>query len=249
MYFTRLPDHAAPGFDEALHFSQFKKHNIIFNAVSGNSFCDDHVGCLSLKTVLSGEECYGIEGRQLTVKPGQVLILNNDQPYSCRISSLEKVHCVSVFFKKEFAAAVMFDALNPEERLLEHPFPGKDVIPEFFQALNAMTPELQDRLSALLGTLERVGYDAAMTDEHLIYLLHYLLRLHQRETRELQLVSALKSSTKKEIYRRLCIARDLLHASFTEALDLDSIGRQACLSVPQLVRQFRSAFHCTLINT
>ena len=28
MYFTSLPDHSKPNFDERAHFSQFKKHNL-----------------------------------------------------------------------------------------------------------------------------------------------------------------------------------------------------------------------------
>src|SRR6185437_8626137 len=58
------------------------------------------VGCLSFKTVLSGEECYGIEGRDLVVRRDQFLILNNDQPYSCRIDKGAGTHSVSIFFQK-----------------------------------------------------------------------------------------------------------------------------------------------------
>lgn len=53
---TSMPDHADPGFDEAKYFNQFKKHNIIVHAVNKDSHCDDHAGCLSIKTVLRGEE-------------------------------------------------------------------------------------------------------------------------------------------------------------------------------------------------
>src|SRR6478736_5764344 len=68
MYFTSLPDHSNPLFDEQLHFSRFKKQNIIFNAPSKESHCDNHVGCLSFKTLLNGgEEWYGVNNRQLAV--------------------------------------------------------------------------------------------------------------------------------------------------------------------------------------
>src|ERR1044071_9397760 len=67
MYFTRLPDHKAPGFNERLHFGNFQQHNIVFNAEAGRSHCDHHVGCLSIKTVLSGEEVYGFNGLEKAV--------------------------------------------------------------------------------------------------------------------------------------------------------------------------------------
>ena len=56
MYFTQLPDHSIPGFDEQAHFDRFKKQNMIFNAFSRQSHCPNHVGCLSIKTALAGEE-------------------------------------------------------------------------------------------------------------------------------------------------------------------------------------------------
>src|SRR4051812_39513767 len=122
MYFTALPDHSQPGFNEQSHFNRFKKHNVIFNALSRQSHCDNHVGCLSFKTVLSGEEWYGVNHRQLAVRPGQFLILNNDQSYSCYIDTCEPVRTLSVFFKKEFASAIFHDTLNKEESLLDNPF-------------------------------------------------------------------------------------------------------------------------------
>src|SRR5882724_5501463 len=74
MYFTSLPDHTKPGFDEQAHFGKFKTHNVIFNALSSGVHCDHHVGCLSLKTVLQGEEWYGVNHRHVALRPSQFLI-------------------------------------------------------------------------------------------------------------------------------------------------------------------------------
>lgn len=245
MYFTSLPDHAKPGFDEAQHFSKFRKHNIIFNAESKESSCDDHVGCLSIKTILSGEETYGVDGRQLVVRPGQFLVLNNDQHYSCRIDSNEKVRCLSIFFKNTFASSVLSDTLHTEEFSLEHPDIGNGSMPEFFQTLRTITPEMSGQLSGLIHLLEGRGYNEAMTDEYLVFMLRYLVSIHQLDVRSTGLVKAVKVSTRKEIYKRLCVARDLLHSFHGDDIDLEKIGMEAGLSVPQLVRQFKSVFHTT----
>lgn len=245
MYFTRLPDHTEPGFDEAQHFSLFKKHNIIFHAESRRSYCDDHVGCLSIKTVLSGEEIYGVEGRQLPVRRGQFLILNNEQRYSCRISSGEKARTLSVFFKKAFAASVLFDSLHSEAFLLDNTDGGDGDVPEFFQTLRPVTPEMSRQFSGLVQLLEKEGDHEAMTDEYLVWMLRSLICIHRSDVKRAGLVKAVKAATRKEIYKRLCIARDVLHAAHGENIDLKKIGAAAGLSVPQLVRQFKSVFHTT----
>lgn len=245
MYFTSLPDHTKPGFDEELHFSKFRKHNIIFNALSSNSHCDSHVGCLSFKTVLSGEEWYGIDHRRLAVRPGQFLILNDDQTYSCNIDSSEKVRILSVFFKKEFASAVLTDVLYKEETSLDNPFDAGERTLEFFQTLNNIEPALLQQLTALTAALDSQGYHNTMVDERLVFLLHHLIRVHQSACGSSRNVNALKPGTKTEIYKRLCIAKDIMHSIYMDNPDLEAISRIACLSVPQLVRQFKAVFHTT----
>lgn len=248
MYFTRLPDHKTPGFNERLHFSNFQQHNIVFNAQAGKSQCDYHVGCLSIKTVLSGEEVYGFNGLEKSVRPGRFLLLNDEQPYSFRTETSEKVKTLSVFFKREFASAVFRDATHKEETILENPFETATQIPEFFQTLYTLDESMRSLLSGLIFGLEnaeRQNSKACSGDENLVFLLHYLMRVHQSEVYRSHQVHAVRSSTKIEIYKRLCIAKDFLHSTFMNNLDLALVSRVACMSVPQLVRQFKAAYQTT----
>ena len=245
MYFTSLPDHTAPGFDEQLHFSKFKKHNIIFNALSSQGHCDNHVGCLSFKTVLRGEEWYGVDHRRLAISPGQFLILNDDQTYSCHINKGENVRTLSIFFKTGFASAVLHDALHKDETLLDNPFSNPEKILEFSQTLYSLASPLRLHLSDLVLALETSDGDDDQIDEHLIFVLHDLIRSHQSESIRSKKVNAVKPATRAELYRRLCIARDVLHSSYMDKLDLNRISEVSCLSVPQLIRQFKSVFNTT----
>lgn len=242
MYYTRLPDHTSPGFNENAHFSLFKKNNIIFNATSSQSHCDKHVGCLSLKTVVSGQEWYSISNRWVAVRPGQFLILNDDQQYGCRIDKGIQVHTRSVFFKKEFASAVFHDALRGEEALLDRPFAQREITLEFFQTLQEIDHALQLKLSRLIEVLEKDGHNSDAVDEQLVFMLHHLIRVHRSDKKRQKNIRAIKPATKKEVFKRLCIAKDLLHSRYMDKIDLTTIGAEACISVPQLVRHFKSVF-------
>lgn len=244
MYFTSLPDHSQPGFDEHAHFSRFKRHNIIFNALTTSKHCDNHVGCLSIKTVRTGEERYGIGNRQVIVRPGQFLILNDEQDYSSHIDSGIKTGTFSIFFKKDFAAAVFQDTLRHEQTSLDNPF-DNDVRPEFFQTLIDIDPALQSQLASLVLALQDGEAAEGKTDEYLIFILRHMVQVQKREARKMMCVKAVRASTRTEIYRRLCVVKDLLHSYHTDKLDLQTISRIACLSVPQLVRQFKAAFELT----
>jgi len=242
MYFTSLPDHSQPGFDEQLHFSRFRNGNVIFNTTAQAGGCDHHVGCLSIKTIVEGEEWYGIGKRNLVVRPGQFLILNDHQTYSCRVNH---ARVFSIFFKREFAADVFRDSIAGEEYLLDNPFSTNTAPPEFFQTLHPIDSTLQLKLSSLSTVLEAKGFDADEVSEHLLYLLRQLIQVHKMEVEQTGRVNAVKQSTRAEIYKRLCLAKDVLHSSFMDKLDLDTISSASCLSTPQLIRQFKSVFHCT----
>lgn len=245
MYFTSLPNHKTPGFNEALHFSKFKKHNIIFNALSGKSNCERHVGCLSLKTVLRGEEWYNIDYHQVAVRPGQFLMLNNDQEYSCRIDGPEKAKILSIFFKEEFAYSVLRDVLCSEETLLETHTDVSGRAPEFFQTLTDIDFTLQQKLQNIITALDEFGYDAHMVDEHLLFLFYDLIHKHKTDIQRTSKVKAVKQGTRLEIYKRLCIAKDFMHSTFMDKPGLSMITNTACLSTPQLTRQFKAVFKTT----
>lgn len=245
MYFTSLPNHKTPGFNEALHFSKFKKHNIIFNALSDKSNCERHVGCLSLKTILRGEEWYHIDHRQIAVRPGYFLMLNNDQEYSCNIEGPEKTAIFSIFFQEEFANKVLRDMLCSEDTLLDTYADTTEEKPEFFQTLSAIDSALQQKLQNLISVLDKVGYDAHMVDEHLLFLLYDLIRKHKTDIKHTRKVKAIKPGTRMEIYKRLCMAKDFMHSTFMETPGLNAITHTACLSTPQLTRQFKAVFKIT----
>lgn len=246
MYFTQLPDHTAKGFNERVHFSKFGTDNIVYDAESSKSSCERHVGCLSIKTVSSGEEWYAIDGRELAVRPGQFLILNNDQEYSCRINGPEKTKVLSVFFKKEFASEVYRDTISSEEYSLENLNESDVNVPEFFQTLYEFSTGIKETLRSLMLSLKKGEHGESDTvDESFALLLRELIFLNDKEAKRSSNVAAIKRSTQIEIHRRLCIAKDLLHSTFMRKLDLSLISEVACLSTPQLIRQFKAVFQTT----
>lgn len=245
MYLTSLPNHKTPGFNEALHFSKFKQHNIIFNALSDKSNCERHVGCLSLKTVLSGEEWYTIDHRRIAVRPGQFLVLNNDQEYSCSIEGPEKTAIFSVFFREAFANNVLRDMLSSEDALLDTYADVEEKKPEFFQTLSVIDVTLQQKLQRLITVLNEFGYDSHRVDEHLLFLLYDLIHKHKVALGHTKKVKAIKPATRMEIYKRLCMAKDFMHSSFMDKQGLNMITHTACLSTPQLTRQFKAVFRTT----
>jgi len=97
----------------------------------------------------------------------------------------------------------------------------------------------------LVFSLENEGYDSNLVDEYLVGVLRYLIDSYKTGVKRADDVKAIKASSRTEIYKRLCVAKDFMHSSFADKPDLQSISNEACLSVPQLVRQFKTVFDTT----
>lgn len=223
----------------------FGKRNIIFNTRSNFANCDDHVGCLSFKTVFEGEEWYGIKDRQLAVRPGHFLMLNDQQNYSCRIDRGNDVRTFSIFFEKNFARTVHFDMLSNEMNSLDYPEDMSVQTPAFFQTLYSLDQPLKNSLFHFVQGLNQSGYDRMQTDEFLIDFLTKLIAHQISEANSLNKIASLKASTRNEIYKRLCIAKDYLHSYYKDHIDLDLLSKESHMSVPQLVRNFKALYQVT----
>lgn len=69
-----------------------------------------------------------------------------------------------------------------------------------------------------------------------------LLSLQNTAYQQMLNLTSAKLSTKRELYRRLCIARTHMHGHLDEALDLDTLAQVACLSKYHFIRLFKEAF-------
>ncbi len=60
-----------------------------------------------------------------------------------------------------------------------------------------------------------------------------------------QRLTAIKSTTRDELYRRLLKTREYIDDNFTKELDLEKLAEVACLSPHYLLRLFKQVFHKT----
>ncbi|MCB0560910.1 MAG: helix-turn-helix transcriptional regulator [Lewinellaceae bacterium] len=71
-------------------------------------------------------------------------------------------------------------------------------------------------------------------------------QLRQQEIeRQLQGITAKRPSTRKELYRRLCIVRQYILENFHRNIQLDELSREAALSKYHLLRTYKEAFGAT----
>ena len=175
------------------------------------------------------------------VDEASYLVLNGGQNYTIHIDSNEPVESFCIFFAPGFAEEVQNSLSRNTERLLEGPKQPKQALCFFEKTY------VHDKLvsPAVLGLrrryLEHVG-DGGWFEEELHGIMERLLRARERTLRAAQTLDSVRPSTREELYRRVCRARDYAAAMYAGTVTLAQLASVACLSPNHLLRTFRQAF-------
>lgn len=203
------------------------------------------VGLLSVKTFSHGRALYDSGPGLYAVDDSSYLILNDGQPYSITIESECPVESFCIFFKPGFAEEVYYSLSSGQGELLDNPEPsGKPRIGFFDQVYphdDVLSPALLSLKSAPAEKRGRPGW----IEEQFYGLMVLLLRVRLGALSEALALNAVRVSTREELYRRLCRARDYMSACFDRPLTLKEVSGVACLSPNHLLRSFRQAFGLT----
>jgi AraC-like DNA-binding protein len=203
------------------------------------------VGLLSVKTFSHGRALYKSGPGLYGVGEDSYLILNDGQPYSITIDSERPVESFCVFFKSGFAEQVYHGLSSTQHELLDEPEPPDRPRVGFFDKVyphdDILTPALLSLKSSSAGGKELSG----RLEERFHGLMGLLLRVRLGVLKEASALGAVRASTREELYRRLCRARDYMTACFDQPLTLKEVAGVACLSPNHLLRSFKQIFRLT----
>lgn len=208
----------------------------------GNHYCKLDAGMLSIKCMYNGSVLYETPEGRYRVDDSQYLILNDGQAYSMQKS--RDVLSVCVFFPSQRASAILRSFIEPDDSLLDDPFRQNTV--NFFETLqhhgDSVSPYMQT-----IRDMQDVSpiVDATPHEEFLYGLLAAMLQTQRNIARDAEKLPDARLSTRLELFRRLCIARDYLHASYHEDLTIEHLATVAGLSPYHFIRKFKAAFDKT----
>ena len=205
---------------------------------------DGRVFPLALKSVFNGQALYETDGGQFVVHDRGYLILNAHQPYQILIDSETEVETFCVHFPKDWAADVFRSLVMPEDRLLDDPeTPDSELT--FLERVYAHGEIVTPHLMALRGALAQGPPENTWLEEKVRGLLVRLLHAHREVCREVNQVPAVRQATRVEVYKRVHLAKEYLHARLAEPLTLAQIAGVAMLSPHHFLRAFKQVFGVT----
>ncbi len=247
-FITKFPELEQAGFDTKKYFSTYMKSNVIVSASSKNVSYEPHPGGpLSVKYVFKGEEYYTDHTCKYRVKNDSFMIFNEQHRYGSFIDSEEVTESFSVFFNPGYVREVLSSLITSEDMILKNPFyPKRSTQPiNFVEKLYGRDNYIVPILAKLRAAIKNKNYSEQYFNEQLYFLLEGLIFINRKLYNEIEKVCAVKKSTRLEVYRRLCIAKDYIESCYNEKITLASLAKAASMCEHHLLREFKKFYKLT----
>jgi AraC-like DNA-binding protein len=220
-------------------------HNFISQLCSTHTSFSEHEGPLSVKCAFNGQEDYEVNGGRMSVDETSYLVLNNGQRYKSSMESAQTVESFCVWYRPNFAEQILASLTIPADRLLDEPGKTSDQPVLFFERLNPHDSLVSPVLFRIRSAAATGPVSSGWLEDQMHLLLERLLAAHRDTYRQIEMLPAVRWSTRLELYRRLYRARDFLDASLETHVSLTDAAAVACLSPHHFLRLFKKVFQET----
>ncbi len=199
---------------------------------------------LSIKLGHRGAEHYVIDGRQHTISPGRYLVVNRSRAFDCHLKGDEPIEAFCIYLGREVVAETAAALFQLPARWLDQPFGQGSAEPLFLERVYRTD---ENELGRFLAHLRPLLASGAPFDFDALYytLAEKLIRSQIEMEQQIQRISSSRRSTREELYRRLCVARNYIQDNYKQDISLDELAREAALSKFHLLRTYKEAFGTT----
>jgi AraC family transcriptional regulator len=221
--------------------------NKISTEVASKLTCLNECDEFSIRIAFNEYERYQFKNKDVTLCPGNFLIINEGTVYNREINSKVPVSTLSIFFNNRFLDSFHHGFISSERVLLDEPFYAPaDRDPEFLETLYPLKGDMMFNLLHIEKIFHLDESNDLLMNEYLYHCLFNFYRIYDREIllRSEQLEVA-NVHTRNELFRRLNNAKDFMISNYNKDIQLKDICNYACLSETHFYRSFKQAFHCS----
>ncbi len=193
---------------------------------------------LSIKCMFGGSARYATDsGQRYRIDDDDYLLLGRGNVYTVEKDPLQAVETFCIFFPPELVKEVAGALRSRPSGVLDEPF---GLAP--FDAHEHRRPHrgsVSQRVLRLRRHLAQRSLSSEVLEEQLSLLMSEVIREHHSIECYVSNLPWTRPSTRAELFRRVMIGRDFLHAHLTDPFSLESAARAAMLSRFHFLRAFR----------
>lgn len=191
---------------------------------------------LSIITNNQGQSFCEVDGQEFKVCSSTFLIINPFQRLKYRID--KDVETSNIHFNLSFIKSLYAYFTESDTCLLDNvDEPQVDVLPLFFNELHYKNGFISNIIEQLLQSANNDQFD-----EKLSKIGMQLFVTHQESHKKIKSLKSRKQSTKKELYKRISKAKDMMFYAYQQPLSVDEISQNVCLSKYHFTRVFKDIY-------
>lgn len=225
-----------------MHSIEEKENKLVLSSLSRYYKPVNATG-FSVKYVLDGTEVYTLGEEQYVVGPGSYLLSNRYKDGQVEIESNQPVKGICITLSPDLITSVVAsmrrpDTSFPDEELGQ--FFNSDLFPD--DQYHAQETHLGGALHALSQKLDNNRLEPdGLGIEFFYSLAEHIIRDQMPVFKQLQAIPSVKTATKKELLKKIRKGKAFIDASFTAAIDVEMVAKQACLSEYHFFRLFKKS--------
>lgn len=245
---TWLKNQIAQGFSNRLGWGNLPLDtegfpSVIIHTKVRECFRPDIQGPFSFFLNIRGNSLCSVERQTTRIDEENYFVSNRSQLYTLQV---EESSCATetfnIHFGDFFSGSVLNSLLTPADKILDAGT-EKQLSPVlFFNQLHRRDATFNALIRSILSSHQGTGPDKLRFEEQLTSLLSYHLLQHQHIAHIVNNLPPVRKATRIELYKRLSRAMDVLRSGFCEAISLDQLAAEACLSKYHFLRLFRQAY-------
>jgi AraC-like DNA-binding protein len=184
---------------------------------------------------------YVLNKKHIEISDKHFYFLNINDDLAINFPKDVPLQTLLILFEKNFIEHCFSYLKSSNEELLDVPIPpgnsGSRIPNVPFDLTNIIRGKTEQLLQKSL-------HKEAL-DNLLFELIIEFSLLNKHTSKQLQKIEAVKKSTREELYRRLFLAKELIHDNVCENLTLEQIAKAVCLDKFHFLSNFKALFNTT----
>ncbi len=203
----------------------------------------DVTGPVSLFLNIKGHSECVIDGRRMRVTEDTYCISNSMQEYTLEIDSKEPVETFNIHIGEHFSEKFLQGVTHPSAVLLDDVAATTATSQiNFYNKLYKRDARFNGYVSAMIQLRHADNFNKLLFEETLSELMLHLLQQHKDVLSDIEKMPPVKATVKAELYKRVSVAADYIHACYTQNIQLDEMAAAACLSKFHFLRLFKQLY-------
>ena len=216
----------------------------VLHGIARQYHVDNYRTTLSVKAVARGAALYTTPQARHLVTEDSFLVLNEGQQYSLEFQWARPTETICPFFQPGFLEHVSYCLTAPVTKQLDE-IDTLTRSTHFYERLYSRTGCVGLLLEQLRNGVRAGSASSVWLEDRFHELAAALVKLHDKVSRDIEDVDALRPATREELYRRLHRGRDYLSACYASPVTIATAAHAAKLSPAHFHRQFKALFHQT----